>query len=335
MKMRGPLLTLSIASVSLACTGIITAGGDPLVGAAGATEVAGTSGAGGAGTTTTTGTAGTTAAVTGGAGSPSTGTGAGGSTAPPCSAGGIPADVAAVISATCIACHGTPPLATVPSSLATYADLMAPSKMDPTRSVAVVALARMQSATMPMPPAPVARATAAQIATFQAWVSAGTPSAACADGGVSTGGDGGVIVDPFDTPVVCTSNSTWTQGRQGSSSMEPGMACISCHAMGEGPRLALAGTIYPTAHEPDLCNGGSTTTGARIVVTGADGAVLTLTPNASGNFRYEGALATPYSVQVTYMGRARAMLERQTSGDCNSCHTQAGAMMAPGRILLP
>ena len=334
--MRGPLLTLSIASLSLACTGIITAGGDPSVGAAGAPELAGASGAGGAAITTTTGTAGAPAPVTGVAGSPSAGAGAAGSTSAPCSAGGIPTDVAAVIGATCIACHGTPPLATVPSSLATYADLIAPSKTDPTKSVAVVALARMQpSATMPMPPAPLARATAAQIAAFQAWVSAGTPSATCSDGGVATGVDGGVIVDPFDTPVVCTSNSTWTQGRQGSSSMEPGMACITCHAMGEGPRLALAGTIYPTAHEPDLCNGGSATTGARIVVTGADGTVLTLTPNTSGNFRYEGALATPYSVKVTYMGRERAMLEPQTSGDCNTCHTQAGAMMAPGRILLP
>jgi hypothetical protein len=60
-----------------------------------------------------------------------------------------------------------------------------------------------------------------------------------------------------------------------------------------------------------------------------------MTPNTSGNFYYQGALATPYSVKVTYMGRERAMIARQTSGDCNTCHTQSGAMMAPGRIMLP
>jgi hypothetical protein len=105
--------------------------------------------------------------------------------------------------------------------------------------------------------------------------------------------------------------------------------------MNKGPRFAIAGTIFPTAHEPDLCNGGQTTTGARVIVTGANGAAVTLTPNASGNFQYEGALATPYSVKVTYMGRERIMVAKQTSGDCNTCHTQSGAMMAPGRIMLP
>jgi hypothetical protein len=44
---------------------------------------------------------------------------------------------------------------------------------------------------------------------------------------------------------------------------------------------------------------------------------------------------SPYKAKVTYMGRERAMVAAQTSGDCNSCHTQNGANSAPGRILLP
>ena len=36
-----------------------------------------------------------------------------------------------------------------------------------------------------------------------------------------------------------------------------------------------------------------------------------------------------------YMGRERLMIAAQTSGDCNSCHTQAGASAAPGRLLTP
>jgi hypothetical protein len=45
--------------------------------------------------------------------------------------------------------------------------------------------------------------------------------------------------------------------------------------------------------------------------------------------------------KVVSMGRERAMIESQTSGDCNSCHTQNGTtpvgatMKAPGRIVLP
>jgi hypothetical protein len=254
--------------------------------------------------------------------------------APACGPGAIPGDVAAVIRARCIVCHGSTPVQGVPSSLATYAALTAPSKTDPARSVAAVALARMQAgAAMPMPPPPLPAATTADVAAFQSWVSAGTPAAACPDGGA--GADGGGIVDPYATPVVCTSKTMWTRGTAGSASMQPGVACIACHSLGEGPRFALGGTVYPTAHEPDQCNGGAVATMSRVVITGADGQVVTLTPNASGNFSYQGVLAKPYKAKVTSMGRERAMMAAQTSGDCNGCHTEAGAMMAPGRIMLP
>ena len=43
----------------------------------------------------------------------------------------------------------------------------------------------------------------------------------------------------------------------------------------------------------------------------------------------------PFTAKVTYQGRERAMTAPQTSGDCNGCHTQAGANGAPGRITLP
>jgi hypothetical protein len=102
-----------------------------------------------------------------------------------------------------------------------------------------------------------------------------------------------------------------------------------------GPSLTIAGTVYPTAHEPDLCNGANGSNGARVVITGADGATLTLTPGTSGNFNSRTAVKTPFRAKVTYMGRERAMSTAQTSGDCNSCHTQSGTNSAPGRILLP
>jgi len=254
---------------------------------------------------------------------------------PACGAGVIPPAVAAVISGKCVACHGSPPVQGVPTSLTTYAQLAAPSMTDPTKSVAALALARMQDTAKPMPPPPLAAATAADVMAFQAWVAGGLSSPACADGGAGADA-GGAIVDPFSVAPVCTSKTTWTGGNRESPLMNPGTACISCHTMmNQGPALAIAGTVFPTAHEPDLCNGGNVTTGARVVIKGANGQTVTLTPNAAGNFQYEGALAKPYTAKVTYMGRERIMLASQTSGDCNSCHTQAGAMNAPGRILLP
>jgi hypothetical protein len=43
----------------------------------------------------------------------------------------------------------------------------------------------------------------------------------------------------------------------------------------------------------------------------------------------------PYTVEVRYQGRVRAMTTPQSTGDCNSCHTEQGAKGAPGRIMLP
>jgi hypothetical protein len=114
------------------------------------------------------------------------------------------------------------------------------------------------------------------------------------------------------------------------------MACNDCHTRGgEGPRFSIAGTVYPTVHEPDLCNGAPSSSGAQVVITGADGQVLTLAPNRAGNFYSEMAVAGPYQAKIVTASGERAMTAQQTSGDCNSCHTQAGANGAPGRIMLP
>jgi hypothetical protein len=146
-------------------------------------------------------------------------------------------------------------------------------------------------------------------------------------------GDGGPRTAPANNLRSCTSGIVWTGGNSESEAMNPGMACIQCHAADDGPRLSIAGTLYPTAHEPDLCNGADGD--ARVVITGADGRELTLSPNAAGNFLTEAMVAVPYQAKVIYMGRERVMALKQTSGDCNSCHTEAGIGGAPGRIMLP
>ena len=118
--------------------------------------------------------------------------------------------------------------------------------------------------------------------------------------------------------------------------MAPGEACISCHSRGEGPRLSIAGTEYPTAHEPDDCNGGNGVSGPpTIVITDANGNSINLLPNAAGNFYTRSSIALPYRAKITAGGNERAMSAAQTSGDCNSCHTESGANGAPGRIMAP
>jgi cytochrome c553 len=118
--------------------------------------------------------------------------------------------------------------------------------------------------------------------------------------------------------------------------MNPGQACIACHGGREGPRYVIAGTLYPTGHEPNNCNGTNGTSGARVVVTGSNGTAVTLTPNSAGNFYSSTTLPGPYQAKVVdSAGKERVMVSTTATGDCNSCHTQNGTSSAPGRITLP
>jgi hypothetical protein len=136
----------------------------------------------------------------------------------------------------------------------------------------------------------------------------------------------------LNTPVMCTSGTMWTSGDHGSSRMHPGAACIDCHDSNFGPSLSFAGTVYPSAHEPDDCNGAS---GIQVVITDADGIPHTLNTNAAGNFYSTSNYSLPFTAKVVSGGAERAMIAPQMTGDCNSCHTQDGTMDAPGRIVAP
>jgi mono/diheme cytochrome c family protein len=239
----------------------------------------------------------------------------------------LPCEVQALLANKCLVCHRADP----PGTLLTSADFQKKSKVDPARTVGQVAVERLGLTTnLRMPPAPLAAATDAEIAALSAWVQGGALPASC-------GQPVAVGPDPYDTPVVCTSMKNWTGGNRESPLMRPGGACISCHQQeGEGPLFAVAGTLFPTPHEPNDCNGVSSTAGAQVVITEANGTVHTLSVNGAGNFSLEArTFAFPYQAKVVYQGRERVMVEAQKSGDCNDCHTQDGRENAPGRIFLP
>lgn len=214
--------------------------------------------------------------------------------------------------------------------LMSYADLAAMSDVDPTMTLAQRSVIRMNDAASPMPPGAGVSVPASDIAVLQAWVDAGLPMGNC------DSPDAGP--DPFEAPAQCTSNKYWTLGDEGSKHMHPGLACIDCHKQSgeeDATIFAVAGTVYPTAHEPDDCVA-TGVQGAIVEITEANGTVSSLQVNSSGNFSLEKfGFQTPYTAKVIFNGVERVMHAEQTEGDCNSCHTQDGVQDAPGRILLP
>ena len=241
-----------------------------------------------------------------------------------------------VLSAHCWSCHGTPPNGGAPQSLVTLAELQAASPGYPSQSNGARAVVRMQSTTSPMPPSGNAPVPSTDASAFQAWVNAGMPSGSCVvDGGVPPPPPDAGPPDPLGAAPTCTSSSYWTNGTQGSANMEPSHACITCHSQMGGPHFNVGGTVYPTGHEPDDCNG-SGAGGAVVSVTDVNGVTATFTASsASGNFSGSAALTFPITAKVTFNGKTRAMGTQVATGDCNSCHTQSGTNSAPGRITLP
>lgn len=265
-------------------------------------------------------------------GGPGGGNGGGGQTGE-----GLPCDVAKVLADRCWNCHGATPSGGAPMSLAGYDDMVAPSKGDPTKSNAELSVLRMQGNTMP----PGGGSTADEIAALQAWIDAGSPKGSC-----------GTVTDPFGGPSVCTSGKTWTFGEDVTDpmfpQMHPGGACITCHEKQPPPDvpavLYVAGTVYPTGHEPDECYGidGTVATDLKVHVEDSAGNIYDLPVNATGNFLLSSdsglPFVPPYSAKVVSSTGERAMSAKQMSGDCNSCHTETGSgagSMAPGRIVAP
>jgi mono/diheme cytochrome c family protein len=238
--------------------------------------------------------------------------------------GDMPCDVAEVLS-NCVSCHaGANPSGRV--RIASRADLAAPSPDDASQTVAQRSLARMSSATEPMPPT--GQLSDAQIQAFESWVTAGMPTGSC-DG---VGGGGPVA-------LTCTSNQYWPLGDEESPDMRPGVPCIDCHAKGiggeRGPSFIFAGTVFLGLHDEDDCFG-STPAGTTVVVTDAVGRVFEVAVRPRGNFFEEEQEVTyPIRAEVRRGGQVLAMKDPVPTGDCNTCHSAEGQDGAPGRIIAP
>lgn len=241
---------------------------------------------------------------------------------------GLPCDVETLLGTHCTLCHTEPPQTGAPFPLLTYAQLTAIAAPT-TMTYADLCVVEMSAGRMP--PAPTPRATAAQIAVLQDWISAGMPAgtSVCTD------------TTPWDGPSTCTSGTHWTQGDDSSPLMHPGRACLDCHATAPNPpdpQGTMAGTVYPSIHEPDDCDGvhGMSADPIEVSVVDHDGQVVSAIANTAGNFFSSTPLTLPIrSATVRYQGRTLTMASAQPSADCNLCHTEGGTLGAPGRILLP
>jgi len=163
----------------------------------------------------------------------------------------------------------------------------------------------------------------------------GPASATC----ISSGTPAAPPADPLGPTMQCTSGKTWGCLNTGANFMNPGQACVACHVTRPGaPRWTIGGTIYPSAHEPDNCLGGPATGSDPVTITLTDSMMRehTATMIPGGNFFVPTDARPPFTnIKVKYQGRERQMFSGATTGDCNSCHTQAGMNGAPGRIVLP
>jgi hypothetical protein len=237
---------------------------------------------------------------------------------------GMPCDVATLIGDQCVSCHSDPPIQGVPMSLTSLDALKAPAPTDPTQTVAEMSVQRMNDPLYPMPPT--GQLAADQIQIFSDWVAGGMQAGDCASG---TGGTGGGV---SYTPT-CTSDQQWLYGDSESPMMHPGRACIDCHNQHfNAPHLTIAGTVYPSAHDTDDCFGQGQ---AIVEVHDAAGMTYSMTTNSAGNFYRKAGVTFPITAIVKYNGKEKAMKDPVDTGDCNSCHTEAGANGAPGRITLP
>ena len=245
---------------------------------------------------------------------------------------GVPCDVAQVLAKDCASCHGAKPSGGAPNSMMSYDDLQATSQNDASMTIAEMSIQRMGDHATPMPPD---GAKAEDLAILQTWITAGMPRSTetCdATPGMSF----------YDTAHTCSSRTTWDdRGGVSLTLMRPGEPCVECHMQERGPRLFAGGTVYKTAHEPDNCYG---ETGVKVVITGSDKVDRTVTVNGSGNFYFPSSIPTPYTAKVISADgkRSRMMKGKQTNGDCNLCHTEAGVQLpkdkqpaAPGRVMAP
>jgi hypothetical protein len=134
-----------------------------------------------------------------------------------------------------------------------------------------------------------------------------------------------------DVPTSeCASGRKWDGGNSGSPLMHPGRDCKQCHD------FVVAGTVYPIEglNDANDCAG---IPGVSVLVEDTAGKMFSLETNEAGNFyltRRNGSVTFPLTLSAETASETRQMAMQAETGACASCHTEAGANTAAGRIVM-
>jgi hypothetical protein len=117
-----------------------------------------------------------------------------------------------------------------------------------------------------------------------------------------------------------------------SPTMDPGSDCLSCHSPGGRAHRAysVAGTVFAQPDSPEFDG----VAGANVVVTDANGRIVTMTTNAAGNFYTEEDVTLPLDVLVQVGDIVRHMEPRVTKASCGSCHEAVPYQGTEGRVFI-
>ncbi|HEY3354333.1 MAG TPA: hypothetical protein VGQ83_13860 [Polyangia bacterium] len=116
------------------------------------------------------------------------------------------------------------------------------------------------------------------------------------------------------------------QAAAGPGGMNPGTACLGCHATMSGSRkFTLAGTMYTDAA------GSAKAAGVTVHVSDANGQTLALVSGNDGAFYTTQAITFPVSIRASKCPTVQEMPAQASSGDCN----QAGCHASGNRVHVP
>lgn len=105
----------------------------------------------------------------------------------------------------------------------------------------------------------------------------------------------------------------------------PGSKCRSCHL------FTVSGTVYSDPHAKQDCYGVPGNAGVSVLIADAAGKVLSLRPNAVGNFYTDQAFTFPVTVATLYGSQRIEMAAKvgTDARDCNSCHDDRMRITVP------
>jgi hypothetical protein len=234
----------------------------------------------------------------------------------------LPCDVQKVVDDHCVKCHADTPRFGAPFSLETWEDLNVSIRLG---------IARAKADLKPMPPAPNARLTDAEIAVLEAWESAGKPKGQCitqpSDAGADAKSDGTVTPQSCGTKLVPRSKYLMPQDKTdqyvcyGVTLSEPAKKhIVEMRPIVDNSKILHHMIVLesPTAVSPtpQACNGGMASTMRMVYAWAPGGAPVVMPPEAG--FPLEGT--KHYMVQL-HLNNVQGLTGEQDASGMEMCTT--------------